>query len=482
MNGRRGRIRGQDALPEGKTLTAAVYLKHFGLKTKPFQVTPETESFFTGGSRHAFWESLLYVLRKEDGIFKVVGEVGSGKTTVCRFLLKRLPSKQFKTIYFADPTLTREQMLWALADGLDVPLERKSPETAILKLQKRLAEIYASQRRVVLLIDEAHAMPEQTLDQIRLLSQVEASGNKIMQIVLFGPEELDHNLALPELRPVRERITQSFRLKKLDLKDISEYLAFKMASAGYEGPNVFTLQAVKVVARLSNGVPRRINILADKGLLSAAIEGRFDVTDKDILIAAREIKLEKARTSADTWLVGVGAFFAGSALSVAVLAFALSKGWVHIDSPFAPQPAASGSAANGPPLSVPLEVPSGPPSSAAPGSARPPDLAPLLPSLGGAAPGVPSVSPPAGPSIAPAGAPAVPTPAPGAGGSPPGPPLSAPGPAIAPLLPSITPPAPPKSAVDPQSILSGVVDPDSPAFATPSPGPRKPGATPAPAR
>lgn len=311
-----------------------MYLKHFGLKTKPFLVTPETEAFFTGGSRHSFWESLVYVLKTEEGIFKVVGEVGSGKTTVCRYLLKKLPSKRFKTIYFADPTLTREQMLYALADGLDLPLDRAAPELMIVMLQKKLAEIYSSDRKVVLLIDEAHAMPEETLDQIRLLSQVEASGNKIMQIVLFGPEELDHNLALPELRPVRERITQSFRLKRLNLKDISEYLDFKMKSAGYEGPTVFSQNAIRLMVRLTNGVPRRINILADKALLSAGLGGRFTVNSKDILTAAREIKLEKTRTSADSWLIGFGSFFAGSAISIAVLSLALSKGWVHIDSPF----------------------------------------------------------------------------------------------------------------------------------------------------
>jgi MSHA biogenesis protein MshM len=311
-----------------------VYLKHFGLKSKPFLVTPETEAFFTGGTRHAFWESLIYVLKTDDGIFKVVGEVGSGKTTVCRYLLKKLPPKRFKTIYFADPTLSREQMLYALADGLDLVLDRTAPETMILKLQKRLAEIYASERKVVLLIDEAHAMPEETLDQLRLLSQVEASGNKIMQILLFGPEELDHNLALPELRPVRERITQSFRLRRLNLKDISQYLAFKLKAAGYEGPPIFTGNAIKLMVRLTNGVPRRINILADKALLSCGLDGRFEVKSLDIIAAAKEIKLEKNRTSSDSWLIGLGSFFAGAALSIAMLSLALSKGWVHIDSPF----------------------------------------------------------------------------------------------------------------------------------------------------
>ncbi len=402
-----------------------MYLKHFGLKTKPFLVTPETESFFTGGTRHAFWESLVYVLKTDEGIFKVVGEVGSGKTTVCRYLLKKLSTKRFKTIYFADPTLTREQMLFALADGLDLPLDRSAPETMIVKLQKRLAEIYASDRRVVLLIDEAHAMPEETLDQIRLLSQVEASGNKIMQIVLFGPEELDHNLALPELRPVRERITQSFRLKRLNLKDISEYLVFKMKSAGYEGPNVFTLNAVKLMVRMTNGVPRRINILADKALLSAGLDGRFEVSAKDIVTAAREIKLEKNRTNADSWLIGFGAFFAGSALSIAALSLALSKGWVHIDSPLDRQRA---------PTTVDSTLPDVPAGPVVPPS-------PMTPPVG-AAPGikVPSV--------------------PGATGTADAASSSAP---VAIQKPRFDTPV-----VDPQSILSGVMDPKAQGFGTPA--------------
>jgi MSHA biogenesis protein MshM len=307
-----------------------VYLKHFGLKGKPFLVSPETESFFLGGSRKAIFESISYVVQNEEGIFKITGEVGSGKTTVCRYLLKTLSPKKYKIIYIADPSLTREQMMFALSDGLDIEATRNSPETLVLNLQKRLAHLHKTGRRVLLLIDEAHAMPEETLDQIRLISQIEASGSKLMRVALFGPEELDHNLALPELRAVRDRITQSFRLKRLTVEDIAAYLKFKLESVGYDGPLVFSQNATRIIARLTNGIPRRINIVADKALLSAALDNRFEVQSPDIAVAAKEIKLERTRTKTDNWMVGIGSFFAGAAVAVAGLSFALNQGWVQL--------------------------------------------------------------------------------------------------------------------------------------------------------
>jgi MSHA biogenesis protein MshM len=307
-----------------------VYLKHFGLQGKPFLVSPETESFFLGGSRKAIFESISYVAQNEEGIFKVTGEVGSGKTTVCRYLLKTLSPKKYKIIYIADPTLTREQMMFALSDGLGIEASRNSPELLVLNLQKRLAHLHETGRRVLLLIDEAHAMPEETLDQIRLISQIEASGSKLMRVALFGPEELDHNLALPELRAVRDRITQSFRLKRLNIEDIADYLKFKLEAVGYDGPPIFTHNATRIIARLTNGIPRRINIVADKALLSASLDNRFEVQSQDVAAAAKEIKLERTRTKTDNWMVGIGSFFAGAAVAVAGLSFALNQGWVQL--------------------------------------------------------------------------------------------------------------------------------------------------------
>ncbi len=309
-----------------------VYLKHFGLHSKPFLVTPETEAFYKGGSRKNLLESVEYVLGNEEGIVKITGEVGSGKTTICRYLLKQLPEK-FKPLYIADPTLSREQMLFAVADGLGVEFSRRNPEAMVVALQKKLAEYYEQGKKIVLMVDEAHAMPEETLDQIRLLSQLEAGGNRIMQVILLGPQELDHNLALPELRAVRDRIVHSFRIKRLNLQDISDYLSFKMEASGYEGPRVFSPNAVRLIGRLSNGLPRRLNVVADKALLSASIDQRFEVRSRDIASAAREIKLERSITEGDTWLIRIGSFFLGATAGILGLMFALNQGLVAVKTP-----------------------------------------------------------------------------------------------------------------------------------------------------
>jgi MSHA biogenesis protein MshM len=306
-----------------------LYQKHFGLHSKPFLITPETLAFYTGGNRKSILESIKYVLSNEEGIIKLTGEVGAGKTTVCRYLIKHL-GPNFKPIYIADPTLSREQILFAVADGLEMEFDRGDNETMALNLQRKLAKLHESGRRVVLIIDEAHAIPEESLDQIRLLSQIEASGDKIMHVLLVGPEELDHNLALPELRAVRDRITQSFRLRRLKLRDIADYLQFKMRACGYEGPPVFTQNAIRLIGRLTNGLPRRINIIADKALLSAALDQRFEVGTRDIANAAREIKLERVRTKGDSWLIGVGGFFAGATVATVLLSLAVARGWVAI--------------------------------------------------------------------------------------------------------------------------------------------------------
>jgi MSHA biogenesis protein MshM len=352
-----------------------VYIKHFGLSTKPFLVTPETESFFVQGSRKALVESLLYVLSNEQGIIKITGEVGSGKTTTCRYLLKTLPPAQFKSLYLADPTLTRDQLLFAVADGLDLQFDRAKPELIIRVIRQRVESLFAEGKRVVLMIDEAHAMPEETLDQIRLLSQIASSGNKIMHVLLLGPEELDHNLAMPELRAVRDRITQSLRIKRLRTSDIGDYLAFKMQSVGYEGPPVFTGNAIRIIARLTNGLPRRINVLADKALLACALDRRYEVRSRDIAAAAKEIKLERSRTNTDGWMIGVGGFFLGATCAIFALTFALSRGWIQIG-PATSVPVQASEPAPGPLIpSVVAPIPAPAP----PAAARSP-----LPSVGGA--------------------------------------------------------------------------------------------------
>src|SRR3954468_6518564 len=146
-----------------------MYLEHFGLREAPFRITPHTEFFFAGANRGATLEALLYAITAGEGMVKVTGEVGSGKTMLCRVLMERLPDT-VETIYLANPSLTREEILYAIADELRLKLQPERSARLLRELQDQLISLYSSGKRVVVLIDEAHAMPKETLEEIRLLS------------------------------------------------------------------------------------------------------------------------------------------------------------------------------------------------------------------------------------------------------------------------------------------------------------------------
>ena len=270
----------------------ALYLEHFGLDEPPFRITPHTDFFFDGAERGATLEALAYAVLHDEGIVKVSGEVGSGKTMLCRMLMERLPP-EVETIYLATPSLARDEILHAIADDLQLKLaERRS--IALRELQEHLIALYGAGRRVVILIDEAHVMPEDTLEQVRLLSNLESSRHKLLQIVLFGQPELDATLAKPSLRQLRDRITHSFRMRPLAAAEVTKYLAFRMRAAGYRGPDVFAPRAANRIARASGGLTRRINILADKSLLAAYSESAHAVTERHAKAAVADSEFAAA--------------------------------------------------------------------------------------------------------------------------------------------------------------------------------------------
>jgi MSHA biogenesis protein MshM len=274
----------------------ALYLEHFGLTEPPFRITPHTDFFFDGADRGATLEALIYAVLHDEGIVKVSGEVGSGKTMLCRVLMERLPP-HVATIYLATASLAREEILHAIADDLELTLSPERRSVALRELQQHLIALYAAGRRVVILIDEAHVMPEDTLEQVRLLSNLESNRHKLLQIVLFGQPELDQTLAKTELRQLRDRITHSFRMRPLALAEVAKYLSFRMRAAGYRGPEVFTPRAVRRIGRAADGLTRRINILADKALLAAYTENTHAITDRHVRAAVADSEFAASRRS-----------------------------------------------------------------------------------------------------------------------------------------------------------------------------------------
>ncbi|HUN67874.1 MAG TPA: AAA family ATPase [Burkholderiales bacterium] len=262
----------------------ALYLDHFGLHEPPFRITPHPDFFFDGADRGATLEGLMYAILHDEGIVKLSGEIGSGKTTLCRVLMERLPG-EVETVFLANPSYSRTEILHAIAEELGRPARGDMAAPALRDLQAQLIELYASGRRVVVMIDEAHAMPEETLEQVRLLSNLESSRHKLLQIVLFGQPELDMALAKPSMRQLKDRITHSFRTRPLAVDEVAKYVSFRMRAAGYKGPEVFSKSAIALIARASSGLTRRINVLCDKSLLAAFAGNTHAVTPREVRAA-----------------------------------------------------------------------------------------------------------------------------------------------------------------------------------------------------
>lgn len=338
-----------------------MYLEHYGLNEPPFRITPHTDFFFSGAKRGATLEALLYAVTHDEGIIKISGEVGSGKTMLCRVLMERLPASVV-VIYLANPSLSRQDILYALADELGIPSsEHGRPASAMRALQEKLVELYAAGKQVVVLIDEAHAMPAETLEEIRLLSNLESNRHKLLQLVLFGQPELDATLARPDMRQLRERITQHFRLEPLVQQDIAEYLDFRMRAAGYRGPNVFSSEAVKRIAKVSAGLTRRINILADKALLASFANGTHQVGSREIEAAIKDaqfVDLTKTPRQFRPGYALVWATIGAVALLVviAVWQYATRLAEPQLASPSPTVPPTSPEAVTAPPLELATET------------------------------------------------------------------------------------------------------------------------------
>jgi len=272
-----------------------MYLEYFGLSKPPFRITPDTHVFFEGSDRGPALNALIYAIDNGEGIIKVVGEVGTGKTMLCRMLPTKFQGN-VDWIYLAHPSLSPDQILQEAARELGLDIGPYPDKLLVMRqLQTTLLERYANNRRVVVLVEEAQEMPLETLEELRLLSNLETDEHKLLQIVLFGQPELDENLAARKIRQLRERITHSLYLEPLPLGDIHAYLNFRIRAAGYRGPDLFSVDVAATIDKYSHGLIRRINILADKALLTAYARGSYNLTRRDIKVAAQDSQYQARR-------------------------------------------------------------------------------------------------------------------------------------------------------------------------------------------
>ena len=252
-----------------------MYLDYFSLERHPFRITPDTSLFYSGGNRGrgVVLDALVFAIENGEGILKVVGEVGSGKTMLCRMLEERLPEST-EIVYLANPNLSPDEILYAVAFELKLPVRRDTSRLLVMQvLQDYLLEQHALNRKVLITIEEAQSMPFETLEEIRLFSNLETRRDKLMQIIMFGQPELDQSLSARNIRQLRERITHSFYLNPLTTKESVEYIQFRIGAAGCPHPQLLTAKAGWLIAKASGGLTRRINILTDKALMAAYADG-----------------------------------------------------------------------------------------------------------------------------------------------------------------------------------------------------------------
>jgi len=262
-----------------------MYEDFYGLREKPFSLTPDTEYFYRCRGHQEALNVLLVALRNGEGFVRVTGEVGTGKTLLCRQLLKILQD-ECATAYLPNPLLTPLELYQAISHDLGLEL---STSASLQQLQQgifvELVRLRKQHRPLVVLIDEAQAMPYKSLEALRLLSNLETEKEKLLHICFFAQPEFDLRLAEDNLRQLRQRITFEYRLDVLQRLEVDAYLQYRLAIAGYRGSTLFSPRAINLLHRASGGVPRLINLLSHKALLVAYGKGLRRI-ERNMVMAA----------------------------------------------------------------------------------------------------------------------------------------------------------------------------------------------------
>lgn len=265
-----------------------MYLKHFGLREPPFGITPDTSFTYSLHSHQEALNTLLLALSEGEGFVKITGEVGTGKTLLCRRLLQAL-GDGWVTAYLPNPNLDAATLLLALAEELSIKEPAGLDQYHLLReINRALLDFARARKRVAVLIDEAQAMPVETLEALRLLSNLETEKRKLLQIVLFGQPELNEKLGRPEIRQLLQRIAFHYRLSGLKKGELGNYVAHRLRVAGYLGEGLFSDGALRALHRASGGTPRLVNILAHKAMMSVYGEGRQTVKVRHVRLARRD--------------------------------------------------------------------------------------------------------------------------------------------------------------------------------------------------
>lgn len=268
-----------------------LYLEHYGLREAPFSITPDTSFAFPGSAHQEGLNTLLLALEDGEGFIKITGEVGTGKTLLCRRLLAHLAAHpdRFVSAWLPNPQIEAHTLLRAFAEELGLEAAADADEYHLYKLlNAALLEHAQAGRTVVLLIDEAQVMPLASLETLRLISNLETEKRKLLQLVLFGQPELDAKLDTPEVRQIRQRITFHYQMRGLSDEEVAHYLAHRLKVAGYQGRPLFSAVSARLLRRAARGTPRLVNILAHKALMAAYGEGGYEIGRRHVRAAVKD--------------------------------------------------------------------------------------------------------------------------------------------------------------------------------------------------
>lgn len=265
-----------------------MYLSYFGLDAPPFSIVPDHRAMYMSHSHREAVAHLLYALNQSGGFVQLTGEVGTGKTTVSRYILANLPD-DVDVALLLNPRITEKEMLETICDELGIKYAKAaSQKDLISKLNDYLLKAHSNGRKTVLIIDEAQNLSREVLEQIRLLTNLETSTEKLLQIVLIGQPELTHTLQRHDLRQLSQRIVGRFKLEPLNKEETKAYIEHRLKVCGVEKP-LFTDAAISRVHKFSKGIPRVINILCDRALLGAFGQSKDKVDRPMISQAGREV-------------------------------------------------------------------------------------------------------------------------------------------------------------------------------------------------
>lgn len=271
-----------------------MYLEHYGLKELPFSITPDTSFFFASRSYQEALNTLLISIRAGEGFIKITGEVGTGKTLLCRKFMASL-GPEFRTAYIHNPYLEPQALLLSLINELSLEISDQPNQHQIMQaLNYGLLRFAEAGKKVVVCLDEVQAMPIETLEALRLLSNLETEKRKLIQVVIFGQPELDEKLNHPSIRQLKQRITFNYQLDHLTRDEVHYYVNHRLMIAGYTGGRLFSSTSLNTLYKKAKGIPRLINILAHKAMLVAYGKGKYQINAQDVRLAAADTPSTKS--------------------------------------------------------------------------------------------------------------------------------------------------------------------------------------------